>query len=164
MERIEQPKADTGTLKRFYFSVSPSVGDEVDEVNEIAVVHPEGRWVRYEDALAALRAAQDWKESAMAALGRWHALGDALMPFAKVRLGMDIPTELTEQIPPLLAASPSPAPLRALVEQWDAMVRNANEEGPIPGDEIGYASRWTAVEMCRGELAALLPTDERGQQ
>ena len=52
------------------------------------------------------------------------------------------------------------ASLLALVEQWRSMAANAFREGPIPNDEVGHCSRWTAVEMCADELAALLPSVE----
>ncbi len=49
--------------------------------------------------------------------------------------------------------------LRALLAQWEGMCAHAWEEGPIPGDEIGHASRWEAVEICKRELAAVLDTE-----
>jgi hypothetical protein len=39
-----------------------------------------------------------WKESAMAALGRWHALGDELQKRYPLPLGVDIPTALLERL------------------------------------------------------------------
>lgn len=48
------------------------------------------------------------------------------------------------------------ARLLQIIAQWRAMVQAAFEEGPIAGDEIGHMARWTAVEMCADDLAALL--------
>lgn len=56
----------------------------------------------------------------------------------------------------LVREAGGPSRLRALLKQWRAMVANAFAEGPIPGDETGHMSRWTAVEMCADELEALV--------
>jgi hypothetical protein len=47
-----------------------------------------------------VRALRAWKESAMAQLAAWHAVGDLLMPH--VRPGEDVPTALKARLPALL--------------------------------------------------------------
>jgi hypothetical protein len=45
-----------------------------------------------------------------------------------------------------------PEPLAELLSMWRQMIAKALAKGPIEYDEIGHASRWTAVEMCADEL------------
>lgn len=45
---------------------------------------------------------QQWKAEALVSLKAWHALGDALLPFADLTLGDDIPTTLATAIPALI--------------------------------------------------------------
>lgn len=45
--------------------------------------------------------------------------------------------------------------VKALEAMWRTMVANAFADGPIPNDETGHAARWTAVEYCADELAAV---------
>ncbi len=69
----------------------------------------------------------------------------------------------------LLVAQAEIGRLRAALEQvvqvvtgWKSMVAASFRDGPIEHDEVGHASRWTAVEMCAQELDALLtPHGER---
>jgi len=51
-----------------------------------------------------------------------------------------------------------------LVDAWRQMAEDSFADGPIPGDEIGHASRWTAVEVLADQLAALLPPRPQGAQ
>lgn len=51
-----------------------------------------------------------------------------------------------------------------LCEQWDEMVTTAMLDSVIPGDEVGHAARWTAVEMCARELRQLLPPTDADPQ
>lgn len=53
---------------------------------------------------------RDWKKSALESLKKWHTLGEALLPFADLTLGVDIPSELTRVIPALLAHSRTTGP------------------------------------------------------
>ena len=45
---------------------------------------------------------QAWKQSAIAMLREWHALGEALLKFAPAPLGTNIPEHLRAAIPELL--------------------------------------------------------------
>lgn len=57
----------------------------------------------------------------------------------------------------LVRDAPEPAPLRALVETWRAMAKDAHENQPsCVDDDPGYYGRWAAIEICADELSAAL--------
>ncbi len=61
----------------------------------------------------------------------------------------------------LESAAPAPPAIRALIEQWRAMVKAAHADGPISAsDADAHAGRWTAIEICADELEQALASHQ----